>query len=138
MLYIILHQVIWGAFSFFVFFFLMNKFVFNKINKIAQKRDAYFNKLESQIEGMDQKTAYLEEISNKMLNEEIPNKQKFFIESKLEHIAQELEIDLLNEKERLQEEFAKCNVKLNMCNIQNLISKKQMDDMLKRLIKKVN
>lgn len=107
MLDIIFHQVFWVLLSFFLFFFLINKFVIANIKRVQEKRTNYMQKLIEQINTMENKSVVLQNVANKILNEEIPNKQRSYLEKKLEPILSELNMLELNEKQILKERLAR-------------------------------
>lgn len=104
-IYLILHQVFWVLISFLLFFTLMNAFVFKRVQKILEKRSGYIEKLNEQIDEVKSKTIILENNANKIVNEEIPSKQKFFVEKTLEPIITDFQMNFFNEKEMLEEKL---------------------------------
>ena len=80
------------------------------------------------------KTRLLEEVSNRILYEEIPNKQKFYVERKLEPVIKELEIDVLSHKQTLQEKLKRSKVPdFDQVFAQEKLLDKNVDDFIKRL-----
>jgi hypothetical protein len=78
--------------------------VFN-LERIFKNRSNYINKLTLQINQMNKKVNDLEDISHKIINEEIPNKQKFYIEKKLEPILEAIAIVEVAKRDRLKEKL---------------------------------
>ena len=103
--YDVFHQVFWTILSFFCFYFLIHKYVVFNLERIFKNRSNYINKLTLQINQMNKKVEDLEDISHKIINEEIPNKQKFYIEKKLEPILEAIAIVEVAKRDRLKEKL---------------------------------
>jgi len=107
----IIHQVFWTLLAFFLFLGLMRLFVIRNVEAMQQKRMSYIESLNTQINGMRDKTKTLKEVTQKILHEEIPTKQRFYVEKKLEPVLHELQIVELNEKDTIKERMAKHKVR---------------------------
>lgn len=105
------HQIFWTIISFALFFLLMRFFVIRNVVEIQKMRSGYIEDLSAQISTMNQKTDKLKSVTYKILHEEIPTKQRFYVEKKLEPVLAELHIIELNEKDLLQEKLAKHKIK---------------------------
>lgn len=99
----IVHQIFWTSISFALFYLAMNSFVFKKLDKINQKRISYIQKMQDQLLGLEKKTQALEATSKKILTEEIPQKEEFYLNRTLEPIMTDLEIEYSYKKQLLQE-----------------------------------
>ncbi len=111
MIEMVVHQIFWTLISFFLFFAVIRVFVINNVITIEKKRSLYIESLTSQIDSMRQKAAILRSVAHKILHEEIPSKQKFYVEKKLEPVLHELKILELNEKDELKEKLSRHNVR---------------------------
>lgn len=111
MLEIIFHQVFWGLFSFSLFFFLIKRFVIANIIKIENKRSGYIEKLTEQINSMQEKSKLLNNIASKIINEEIPEKQRLYIDQNLEPVLSEIKVEQLNYRQMLNDKLAQIKKK---------------------------
>lgn len=105
--YDVFHQVFWTIISFLSFYILMDKFVVSNIEKISKGRANYINKLTLQINQTIKKAQDLEHISHKIMHEEIPKKQEFYIETKLEPILQSISNIEMSKKNMLKQKLMK-------------------------------
>jgi len=105
------HQIFWTIISFSLFFGLMRFFVIRNVIEIQKMRSGYIEDLSAQIKNMEEKTDRLKLATYKILHEEIPVKQSFYVEKKLEPVLAELRIIELHEKDLLQEKLAKYKIK---------------------------
>jgi|GEM_PF-4953170 len=104
-IFLIVHQIFWVLVSFCVFYFLMLNFVFKRVDKIFEKREGYIAKLAEQVDSIKLKTLVLEKNSNKIVNEEIPEKQRFFIDRTLEPVIADFRTQILDEMEMLEKKL---------------------------------
>lgn len=98
----IIHQIFWTFVSFITFYGLLTKYVLKDLSKIYVKRRQFVEKTTEQIEGINKKAQVLYDMADKIIQEEIPQKQKVYIGKKLEPIIHDLELILLHEKEILK------------------------------------
>lgn len=134
----ITHQIFWTLTSFFLFFTLMRVLVIKNVVEISKKRIEYIEGLTAQVENMREKTQTLKNVTHKILYEEIPTKQKFYVEKKLEPVLHELEILELNEKGLLKERLAKHKVRHYKEQIlQNEEMKKELANLAQQLLAKI-
>lgn len=115
----IIHQIFWTFVSFITFYGLLTKYVLKDLSKIYVKRRQFVEKTTEQIEGINKKAQVLYDMADKIIQEEIPQKQKVYIGKKLEPIIHDLELILLHEKEILKTKLEQYKIRRFSAQIEN-------------------
>jgi hypothetical protein len=102
---ILTQQVFWTLFSFILFYTLINKYVINKINKIANHRISILRNLNQKGSLLAKKSQELNLKSELIIKDEIEARKDAFISAELENYENELEDKIFQEKEILNEKI---------------------------------
>src|SRR3989442_574046 len=101
------HQFFWTLASFLLFYFCMKRYIISRLDTIKQRRDDYGHKLADQIATLNKKTESLQAAEAYIINEEIPQKQRSYINQRMEIFNKEFELTVLNEKDKIKRKLAK-------------------------------
>ena len=111
MFVILIHQIFWGFFSFFLFYFIMRNFVFVKIEKSSNLRKTTLANLAKAIKEANDKNDIIKTKIDFMIKIDIPEKQNAYVFKNMEEYIEK------NEE----------NFKLLKEDIENIIKQKEVN-----------